>query len=119
MNKKAERFQDLVSERARYFKVRAKVRFLTAEEGGLRQSFSTEYAFRPNHNFGDAANRSFYMGQFDFLGRELVPLGEELEVKILFVDGRGLEEMLVLGRAWRIQQGSHLIGTGEILSVES
>lgn len=116
---KAERFFDIVEPGGSIFVVAAKVRLLTTEEGGLRQPFTTEYAFRPNHNFGDAENRGFYMGQFDFRGRDIVPLGKEFETKVAFVEGRGLKEMLVPGRSWRIQQGSQLIGIGEILSVEA
>src|SRR5450759_3371802 len=92
--------------------VEARFSVLPESEGG--HLISTEYNYRPNHNFGGPENRHFFIGQVDFEGGDLHP-GESRDVTVTFLPVRGLVDELVPGRCWRIQQGSRLIGTAELL----
>jgi hypothetical protein len=71
-------------------------------------------SYRPNHNFGAAENREYYIGQIE------VPAGglqsnQPAVVQITFLNGTGLDDALVVGRKWRIQEGPKLVGSGEVL----
>jgi hypothetical protein len=43
---------------------------LRTEDGGRRTGIRSGY--RPNHNFGPAEGRTFYIGQIDFPGETLI-----------------------------------------------
>lgn len=91
----------------------ARLKMFSEAEGGRSQPFYKNY--RPNHNFGDAANRGMYIGQIELQGRDQLGPGEECEAIIRFINGRGLREQLVPGRIWRIQDGMKFVGTAEMI----
>jgi hypothetical protein len=73
--------------------------------------------WRPNHNFGAADGRAFYIGQVEFDSADAIEPGESRSVLIHFIDGPGLRENLQPGRAWRIQEGPTLVGTATVTEV--
>ena len=100
-------------------KVKAKVRLLSTEEGGRHTPIVGSVPFRPNHNFGNSENRNFYIGQINFDKSDIVKPGDERNVEIIFLNVRGLKEILNVGVSWRIQEGPTLIAMGEVLDVET
>ena len=99
--------------------VLARIRLLTAEEGGRNSPVTSACKFRPNHNFGEPDNRNFFIGQVEISENETLFLGEPKDLLITFFNVRGLIENLIVGRKWRIQAGSELWGIGEVLKVVS
>jgi hypothetical protein len=74
------------------------------------------YAYRPNHNFGGPEDRAFYIGQVD-VPPEGLRAGESCIAGVTFLNGLGLDELLRVGRKWRIQEGPKLVATAEVLEV--
>ena len=95
--------------------VLARVSFLSTDEGGRREPCSGQY--RPNHNFGGPDDRQFYIGQLQIPLGEVVRPGETRALEVVFLNGRGLTELLHLGRRWRIQEGAQLVANAEVLEV--
>ena len=95
--------------------VKARIFLLPTEQGGKSNPVGCRY--RPNHNFGDAENRHFFIGQVELREGELLHPGETKDLLIRFFDVRGLREMLVPGAKWRIQEGSMLVATAEVIAV--
>jgi elongation factor Tu len=96
-------------------RVLARVQVLATADGGRSGPFTARY--RPNHNFGGAENRHFFIGQVEVPEGEWVHPGETRELTITFLNVAGLREQLTPGKRWRIQEGSHLIATAELLSL--
>jgi len=90
---------------------------LRSDEGGRTGGIRSGY--RPNHNFGEADDQVFYIGQIEFEGRETIEPGESREVLVTFISGPGLELALQPGRRWRIQEGPRLVATAVLLEVLS
>lgn len=97
--------------------VLARVHVLSTEEGGRHGPFTAKY--RPNHNFGSAENRHFFIGQVEVPEGQWVYPGETRELAITFLNVVGLAKQLTPGRRWRIQEGGHLVATAELLSLLS
>ena len=57
-------FVDKMSANEPPIRVRALLSFLSTEEGGRQTPAFSGY--RPNHNFGEASGREFYIGQITF-----------------------------------------------------
>lgn len=95
--------------------VLARVSFLPTDEGGRREPCSGLY--RPNHNFGGPDGREFYIGQLQIPPGEVVRPGETRTLEIVFLNSRGLSEVLHLGRRWRIQEGGRLVASAEVLEL--
>lgn len=95
-------------------RVLARVHVLDGD-GGRKVPFTARY--RPNHNFGDAENRRFFIGQVEVPEDEWVHPGETRELTITFMNVAGLREQLTPGRRWRIQEGWRLVATAELLSI--
>jgi hypothetical protein len=95
--------------------VRALLTIVPEPEGG--HPVSADIAFRPNHNFGGPEDRHFYIGQVDFDGGDLLP-GETREVSVRFLPVRSLPDKLVVGRKWRVQVGTKLLGMAEVTQVQ-
>jgi len=93
-------------------RIRALISMLRTEDGGRRTGIRSGY--RPNHNFGSAEGRTFYIGQIDFPGETLIEPGQAAEMVVTFIPGPGLQEALQLGRCWRIQEGPKLVATGKV-----
>jgi translation elongation factor EF-Tu-like GTPase len=98
-----------------FIRALARVHVLTSADGGRSGPFAAKY--RPNHNFGDAENRHFFMGQVELPEGEWVYPGETRELTIMFFNVAGLREQLTAGRRWRIQEGWRLVATAELLSL--
>ena len=109
-------FVDLIDPDSKeIFSVRARLTLLTTEDGGRQSGISSRY--RPNHNFGDPDGREMYIGQIEFSDREFIEPGETNEVTVNFIPGRGLSEKLKVGREWRIQEASRLVGNATVLEL--
>ncbi len=95
--------------------VRARLEMLSNEAGGRSTALFGKY--RPNHNFGDAENRTMYVGQIEIPKAEPIAPGSVREVDVLFIGAPGLRELLVPGRRWRIQEGPKLVAFAEVIEV--
>ena len=95
--------------------VKARIRLLTAEEGG--RIGPVRGCSRPNHNFFVADGMA--IGQIDLPdGLELHP-GQSIITSISFFNSPGLEEQLYPGRQWGVQEGERLVGIGTVIEVRS
>lgn len=96
-------------------RVLARVHVLAAADGGRTTPFTANY--RPNHNFGAADNRHYFIGQVEVPEGEWIHPGETRDLAITFMNVPGLREQLTTGRRWRIQEGARLVATAELLSL--
>jgi len=87
--------------------VRATISLIPEIDGGRHGPFTEGY--RPNHNFGGPENSLFYIGEVMVGNDEWVYPGDTKDVSVKFLNARGLKEMLVVGRKWRIQEGHRLV----------
>jgi translation elongation factor EF-Tu-like GTPase len=109
-------FVDLLSHgRHSSVRIRATISMLSRDQGGRATGIRSGY--RPNHNFGGAENRQFYIGQVDLGSREFLNPGDSQEVLIEFLHGPGIEEAVKAGATWRIQEGPQLIAVGTVIEV--
>ena len=108
-------FVDKMSANEPPIRVRALLSFLSTEEGGRQTPAFSGY--RPNHNFGEASGRAFYIGQITFARGESILPGESKEVDIEFLNGPGLIDALRSGRPWRIQEGPKLVATAAMIEI--
>lgn len=97
--------------------VLARVHVLATVEGGRSTPFTGK--FRPNHNFGGAEDREFFIGQLEVPEGEWVHPGQTRELTITFLNVVGLEERLTPRRRWRIQEGPRLIAIAELIHINS
>ena len=97
-------------------RVLARVRVIPTDEGGKRCPFTAGY--RPNHNFGSPENRNYFIGQIEVAEGEWVQPGETRDLLITFLNVVGISQHLTVGRVWRIQEGSQLVATAEVLSLQ-
>ena len=95
-------------------RVLATVSLHSPDQGG--RDISGDVPYRPNHNFGDAEDREFFIGQVD-VPPEGLRVGEVRLLEITFMNGPGLSEALQVGRRWRIQHGPKWVATAEIVEV--
>lgn len=98
-------------------RVLARIRVLTADEGGRQSPFRARY--RPNHNFGSSEERHFFIGQVEIPDGEEVCPGDDRELIITFLPVVGIAEKLKVGAKWRIQEGEQLVALAEVLSMQS
>lgn len=96
-------------------RVLARISVLRTEDGGRKGPFTGHY--RPNHNFGGPADRVFYVGQVEVPEGTWVHPGETRDLVVSFLNGRGLPELLQVGRSWRIQEGPKLVATASVLAL--
>src|SRR5262245_8780945 len=96
-------------------RVRARISLLPTHESG--RTVPVRASYRPNHNFGTPDNREMDIGFIEFGQGELLHPGESIEREITFWSRPGLEDVLVPGREWRIQEGPRLVGIGTVLEV--
>jgi len=73
--------------------------------------------YRPNHKFGNASNRHFFIGQIDQKEDQWLRPGEAKEVVVEFFNVRGLAEKLIPGVTWRIQEGATHVGNAEVIAL--
>ena len=108
-------FSDLVDD-GKPIRVLARIAMLRTEDGGRKSS--AVGAYRPNHNFGAADGRTFYVGQVEIPAGTSIAPGETRDLLVTFISGEGLSDLLQVGRTWRIQEGQHLIANAHVLSRE-
>ena len=96
-------------------RVKATIHLVPEAEGGRHGPFTKGY--RPNHNFQGPDDRFFFIGQIEAGENEWGAPGESKVLWITFLNARGLRELLVPGRVWRIQEGGKLVGTGTVIEV--
>jgi len=96
-------------------KVRARITLLPSEESS--RTLPVRGSYRPNHNFGAADSGDMEVGFIEFAEGESLHPGETIEREITFWFRPGLNEVLVPGRAWRIQEGTQLVGIGTVLKI--
>jgi len=107
-------FTDLIgSDSKEPYLVKGKISLLPSSDGGRKTGIRANY--RPNHNFGTVDGREFYIGQIDFDDVDWIQPGESHIVNIRFIPGPGLDELLVPGRKWFIQEGQQLVGNVEMI----
>lgn len=94
--------------------VDARITLLTTEAGGRKgQIFS---GYRPNHRFNvNSSISSFFIGEVQFSHKIQIYPGETELVSVIFLRAGGIEKYLIPGEHWLIQEGSRLVGSGEIL----
>lgn len=99
--------------------VKAKLRLKTEEEGGRKTGIMSGY--RPDHVFEYKENGIFnqaFMREIQFDEKELLELGKEHEVKILFPFAQGIERFMEKGRKWWIDERPLQIGEAKIIEFE-
>jgi elongation factor Tu len=96
-------------------RVLARISVIATEQGGRKGPFTKSY--RPNHNFGGPEDRVFYIGQVEVPEGTWIHPGECRDLPITFLNVRGLTDLLLVGRKWRIQEGGKLVATAEVLSL--
>ena len=97
-------------------RVLARIEMRRTEDGGRATPFTSK--FRPNHNFGSQEDRSFYIGQIEIAENAWIYPGETHDLPITFLNGPGLQEILQVGRTWRIQEGPSHIATAQVLAIQ-
>ena len=97
--------------------VEAEFTLYKTENGGRHTPFTKN--FRPNHNFDWPENHRFFIGQVEMSEGDWMFPGETRTLTIAFLDAKGLRELLVEGRVWKIQEGSHVIGEAVVKYVVS
>ncbi len=103
--------------RAGWVRIRARIHLLTTEQGGRAAPIVGGFSYRPNHNFfePDAPDMSMgFMGLPE--GVNLYP-GESVDLDLALSIWPALTPEIRVGREWRIQEGSRLVGTGTILEI--
>lgn len=96
--------------------VRAKIELFPTAMGGRSAPVVGGHSYRPNHNFA-LAGGDMATGFIDLSsGQSLLP-GDAAEVLIAFWYWSGLDGEIFVGREWRIQESSKVVGKGTILEV--
>jgi translation elongation factor EF-Tu-like GTPase len=109
-------FRDMLHpSRGAPIRIRARISVLRTEDGGRKVPFTHHY--RPNHNFGGAEDRVFYIGQVEVPEGEWVHPGETRDLPITFINAGDLPELIKIGRTWRIQEGGHHVADAEVLEI--
>ncbi len=96
--------------------VKAKIRFLTAEEGGRETGITSGY--RPNHVFEYKPNGEMVeamMGDIQFTNPKTLELGKVYELLIRFIAIQRLERFMNVDQNWWIHEGNRKVGEAQIL----
>lgn len=98
--------------------VEVQITLLSTEDGGRKGPIFSGY--RPNHRFDPESNISgFFIGEIQFTTKNAIYPGESEKVVIIFLKAGGIEEYLIQGTEWLLQEGSKLVGKGKILNIHS
>jgi hypothetical protein len=97
------------------FRVLARISMLSREDGGAAGPRGPKY--RPNHNFGAAENRTFYIGQVEIPDDTVLCPGETRDLIVDFFNVRGIADLAKVGAKWRIQEGPNLVANAEVLQL--
>lgn len=96
-------------------RVLANICLLSEAEGGRSTSLNGWYG--PNHNFGGAGDREMDTGFIEFPEGVTLSPGGSVDVELTFGIRPGLDQVVVPGRRWRIQEGKRLVGFGTVLAM--
>lgn len=96
-------------------RVRARIRFLTTEEGGRGEPLPGSVSYRPNHNFFGPDNREMCIGFIELADGERVCPGDTIEKDITLLIFPPVAPEIRTGREWRIQEGGMPVAIGTIL----
>ena len=93
--------------------VEASIEMIAEKDGGRHGPFTNDYS--PNHNFEGASNSLFFIGRINTAANEWVYPGETKTLQVTFLNAKGLRDLLIPGRQWRIQEGHRLVGLGKVI----
>ena len=96
-------------------RVLAKICLLSEAEGGRSTPLNGWYG--PNHNFGSVGDREMDTGFIEFPEGVTPSPGACVDVELTFWNRPGLDQVVVPGRRWRIQEGKRLVGFGTVLAI--
>lgn len=97
-------------------RVRARIRLFTEQEGGRTRPIVGGLSYRPNHNFF-LETGEMCMGFIELpAGQDLAP-GDSIEIALDLWVWPALRPLIHPGRAWQIQEGAKVVGSGDILEV--
>jgi translation elongation factor EF-Tu-like GTPase len=95
---------------------KAKVRLLTAEEGGRKTP--AHIGYRPQVYFEtEALNRATTSGSWQKMNRDQLFPGETAEIEIAILGKEFCRNKLFVGLKFRLMEGVTQIGAGEILEI--
>ena len=100
-----------------HVRVKARIRFLSTEEGGRSTPLQGGGSYRPNHNFFRPDDRDMCMGFIELADGEQVAPGDTIEKDLTLTAFPAVEPEIIEGRDWRIQEGGRLVAVGTILKV--
>lgn len=100
-----------------WVRVEARIRFLSAAEGGRVSALRGGSSYRPNHNFFGPDSRDMCVGFIELVEGEHVDPGDTIQKEIAFLISPAIEPEIREGREWRIQEGGKLVAVGTILKV--
>ncbi|MBB4099402.1 hypothetical protein [Sphingomonas kyeonggiensis] len=98
-------------------RVRASIRFLSAEEGGRASPLAGGGSYRPNHNFFGPNDRDMCMGFIELPAGQQVTPGETIQADLDLLIYPAVKPEIKAGKQWRIQEGGKLVAVGTILEV--
>lgn len=98
-------------------RIRARVHFLTTEQGGRSSPIFGHVGYHPNHNFYGPDKQEMCLGIIDLAEGEKVWPGDTIERVITLLILSELKSEIREGREWRIQEGRRLVGIGTVLEV--
>ena len=98
-------------------RVKARIRFLSTEEGGRRSPLQGGGSYRPNHNFFGPDAREMCMGFIELADGEQVAPGDTIQKDLTLTIFPAVQPDIIEGRNWRIQEGGQLVAVGTILKV--
>ena len=97
--------------------IKARIHFLTTEEGGRTTPLLGKSSYRPNHNFFGAKDSNMTIGFINLGEGEKIMPGDTIEKEMNLLVWPELIREIFEGREWRIQEGAHLVGIGTVLKV--
>lgn len=98
-------------------RVKARIQFLSTDDGGRRSPLRGGGSYRPNHNFFGPDDRDMCMGFIELDEGEQVVPGDTIEKDITLTIFPAVDPEIREGRKWRIQEGGRLVAVGTILKV--
>lgn len=98
------------------FRVLARMRLLSAEEGGRELPLQGPLEYRPNHNFLGTDNRDLGMGSIELSANMILQPGDSVDVTMTLYPWPPDIDVSP-GLQWRIQEGPRLVAIGTVLKV--
>ncbi len=96
----------------RQFDLEAKIRFLSAEEGGRSKPVFSSY--RPNHDFGVHDDYGLVDAVHEYVGTDHCDPGQSVFAKLTFLNDQPVLRRLFPGQEFRVQEGARIVAIGSI-----